>query len=438
MAPTIAGHAVRRLTDESTKGHCTPLRRPEPRFGRRGGTAAIVRRSMAESRTGARAAGRRPQLVGARARGRCRWRSAIAACGGRRQPGRGAPRGGDRRADRARVPRRSPPRTRPGSAARTRPRMRPGRRRASIPGRPAARGPRAVTLVDQDDWRAGIAAAALMARAAACAGPADRRRGPAERHLDRARHAQADRRPRRRRRAGDRGRRRRARPDDLRARRISGGDPFALAAAIDAFVDRRRGPPVAERRDRVRGRAAASRCRPPPGRRSRATPCCSPSGTSCPRRPGRRSGDTSGPASTCSGRERVISALGGALAAAPRPRASASQGRTPVENAIAFARYSDATFGWGVRDPGPRPGVREHGPHRWTRPRGASLVGERQVRAAAAARRRRRAAPPARELPARHPARLPVRPGARRLQPRLADWATSRRSASACRRGSTS
>ena len=27
-------------------------------------------------------------------------------------------------------------------------------------------------------------------------------------------------------------------------------------------------------------------------------------------------------------------------------------GRTPVENAIAFARYSDSDFGWGVRDPG--------------------------------------------------------------------------------------
>jgi len=27
-------------------------------------------------------------------------------------------------------------------------------------------------------------------------------------------------------------------------------------------------------------------------------------------------------------------------------------GRGPVENAIAFARYSNATFGWGLRDPG--------------------------------------------------------------------------------------
>jgi hypothetical protein len=27
-------------------------------------------------------------------------------------------------------------------------------------------------------------------------------------------------------------------------------------------------------------------------------------------------------------------------------------GRRPVENAIAFARYANATFGWGLRDPG--------------------------------------------------------------------------------------
>jgi hypothetical protein len=27
-------------------------------------------------------------------------------------------------------------------------------------------------------------------------------------------------------------------------------------------------------------------------------------------------------------------------------------GRSPVENAIAFARYSDGDFGWGLRDPG--------------------------------------------------------------------------------------
>ena len=37
--------------------------------------------------------------------------------------------------------------------------------------------------------------------------------------------------------------------------------------------------------------------------------------------------------------------------AAPRP-GEAHPGRTPVANAIAFARYSDGDFGWGVRDPG--------------------------------------------------------------------------------------
>ena len=56
------------------------------------------------------------------------------------------------------------------------------------------------------------------------------------------------------------------------------------------------------------------------------------------------------------------------------------QGRTPVTNAIAFARYSDPTFGWGVRDPGPRSGVREHRTARRMRPprprsRGAASTG---------------------------------------------------------------
>jgi hypothetical protein len=41
--------------------------------------------------------------------------------------------------------------------------------------------------------------------------------------------------------------------------------------------------------------------------------------------------------------ERSLSRLG---------RVKRVSGRTPVDNAIAFARYSDGSFGWGVRDPG--------------------------------------------------------------------------------------
>ena len=116
---------------------------------------------------------------------------------------------------------------------------------ATYPGQTRGTRPRAVTLVDQDDWRAGIAAAALM-------GPplrapvlltdgADLPRA----HLHRARHAEAHGRTRRGRRAGDRDRRPARAPGDLRARRIAGGDPVRLAAAIDAFATDVARPPVA-------------------------------------------------------------------------------------------------------------------------------------------------------------------------------------------------
>ena len=43
---------------------------------------------------------------------------------------------------------------------------------------------------------------------------------------------------------------------------------------------------------------------------------------------------------------------GRAIAAPPRPRPPDPGPQRRSANAIAFARYSDATFGWGVRDPG--------------------------------------------------------------------------------------
>ena len=96
------------------------------------------------------------------------------------------------------------------------------------------------------------------------------------------------------------------------------------------------------------------------------------------------------------------------------------QGPDAVTNAIAFARYTNGKFGWGVVDPGPRPGVREHqAPAR--RGRRLGPVGHRPVRPAAA-RQQPRSDPRARPaLPARHPARLREGPGARRLQSRLVD-----------------
>ena len=63
------------------------------------------------------------------------------------------------------------------------------------------------------------------------------------------------------------------------------------------------------------------------------------------------------------------------------------QRRRPVSNAIAVARFTDGTFGWGIKEPG----------HGWCSPTrapagragGGAAVGERRLRPAAAARRRR-------------------------------------------------
>ena len=60
-------------------------------------------------------------------------------------------------------------------------------------------------------------------------------------------------------------------------------------------------------------------------------------------------------------------------------------GPDAVENAIAFARYSDGSFGWGVTDPGTRNGVRQRRAHPRCRRRRAP-VGKRHIRSPAAAR----------------------------------------------------
>ena len=95
-------------------------------------------------------------------------------------------------------------------------------------------------------------------------------------------------------------------------------------------------------------------------------------------------------------------------------------GPDPVTNAIAFARFTDGSFGWGVTDPG-------HGLSFATTARpldaaaAAPLSALGHLRPAAA--HHGGPGPPAGAagLPARHPARLRQGPGARGLQSRLAD-----------------
>ena len=93
-------------------------------------------------------------------------------------------------------------------------------------------------------------------------------------------------------------------------------------------------------------------------------------------------------------------------------------GTDAVSSAITFARYSDGAFGWAVVDPGHGARVRVHPPAPGRRGR-RRAVGDGDLRTAPAGPGRRRAPEAAAGLPARHPARLRRRPGARRLQPRL-------------------
>ena len=92
----------------------------------------------------------------------------------------------------------------------------------------------------------------------------------------------------------------------------------------------------------------------------------------------------------------------------------------PVENAIAFARYADGSFGWNINDPGhgfvianaDRPlDAAAAAPLSASGTWGPLLVTDDAAAPAGAAAR----------LPARPQARLRRRPDPRRLQPRLAD-----------------
>jgi hypothetical protein len=220
---------------------------------------------------------------------------------------------------------------------------------ATYPGQTRGTRPRAVTLVDRGDWRAGVAAAALMARplrapilltdggdlpqatstaldtlAPTGAAPA----GGAQAIEVGAARA----------------------PDDLRARRISGRDPVRLAATVDAFATDVRGRPspnvVIASLDEAGFALPAASWAAKSGDAVLFTERASlPRVTrQAIRRHERPRIYVLGPETVVSARvERELRRLGAVRRI---------QGRTPVTNAIAFARYSDVTFGWGVRDPG--------------------------------------------------------------------------------------
>jgi hypothetical protein len=211
------------------------------------------------------------------------------------------------------------------------------------------RQPQAVTLVDQEDWAGGIAAAALMApplRAPILLTDGDDIPSATSNALELlrptgtalARRVQAFK-------VGDA-----AAPGDLRTFPIQAKDHFRLAAAIDEF------------RTRTTGEPSPNVILAPADDPRFAMPAAAWAA---------KSGD----AVLFSGKDALPSATREAIAQHERPgiyvlgpkelisQAVVKQlrrmgsvtrisGNNPVTNALVFARYSDGAFGWGIRDPG--------------------------------------------------------------------------------------
>jgi putative cell wall-binding protein len=220
---------------------------------------------------------------------------------------------------------------------------------AAFPGQTRGTRPRAVTLVDQKDWHAGIAAASLMARplgapilltdggdlSKGTSTALETMRPTGAKALGGAQAIEVG----------------RARaPDGLRSRSISGGDPAKVAAGIDAVRTTLAGKPSANvvivSADQPQYAMPAAAWAAKSGDAVLFTernelPSATRQALGRHEQPGIYVLGPPGVISTAV--ERSLRRLG---------RVRRIQGRNPVANAIAFARYSDAVFGWGVRDPG--------------------------------------------------------------------------------------
>ena len=220
---------------------------------------------------------------------------------------------------------------------------------AVYPGRSPSTRPHVVSIVNSDDWGTAIAASALMGpplRAPVLLGKKDdvpEATGQALASLKPqgsplTQGAQVLR-------IGDV-----APPRGFRTKPVSGGDPFALADSIDLLETKVAGQPspnvvIASGDDPQFTMPAAAWAAksgdpvlfvrkneiPAPTRRALA-------------RHGHPSIYVLGPTSVIS--DAVLRGLG------KLGNVRRVAGKTPVDNAIAFARYSDGDFGWGVRDPG--------------------------------------------------------------------------------------
>jgi hypothetical protein len=220
---------------------------------------------------------------------------------------------------------------------------------AVYPSRSEDTRPRAVVLVDQDDWRAGISAAQLMSRPLRAPvllteggelpkASADALDNLAPTGAEELGGAQVIR-------VGDV-----AEPDGFKAIDVGGADPAALAGAIDRLQRRAARKPAGFV-------LVASSDRP-----DFAMPAAAWAARS-------------GHPVLWSGRDELPAGTRAAIAAQKRPRiyvlgpddaisadvlkalgrlgpTKRIAGADPVANAIEFARFSDGRFGWGVADPG--------------------------------------------------------------------------------------
>ena len=327
----------------------------------------------------------------------------------------------------------SPPRTPPGSPAKD-----PVQDAAAVASAvyPAVDGrqPQAVTLVDQEDWAGGIAAAALMApplRAPILLTDGENLPDATSDALELlrptgaalARRAQAFK-------VGDA-----ATPGDLRTVPIQAKDDFRLAAAIDEFRTRTTGEPspnvIVAPADDPRFAMPAAAWAAKSGdavlfSAKRRAAACDASGDRAARTPRHLRSRPEGADLRC--RRQATEATGVRHAhQRQKPCHERACVRTLLRRRIRLGNSGSRTR---ARD-------RELAPPARRRCRGAAFR-ERQIRAAALDRYREHpsALPPG--LPARHPAGIPVRPCSRRLQSRLAASATSLRSASLSRPRSTS
>jgi len=221
--------------------------------------------------------------------------------------------------------------------------------RAVYPAATADTRPDAVTLVDQRDWRIALAASVLMARPlrAPILFTDGRRLPPASEAALKA--------------LGPRGSRALedaqvirvgdvAEPEDFKARSLDGGDPFTVADSIDRLIAGVRGAPS----DRVVIVSSDSSkfAMPAAGWAAKSGDpvlfvkhdVVPPATVRALRRHDQPKIYVLGPAETVSAKVlKTLRKLG---------TVKRVEGPDPVRNAIAFARYADGPFGWGVIDPG--------------------------------------------------------------------------------------